>query len=324
MPLSRAEAASEVMWHLVSHDAHGYSQPHRAGDGTTEDVYLSDGECVTIHGGDYDCSEAVRMCYAAVGVLPWDYWDSYTWTGNERSVLLSHGFEEIDVWDAQDGDVLFVPGHTELCIDMDGQRIQAGFRHSEDYDIDGWQGDQTGDEATWSPFDGSEWECAFRYCGPEREDPAPEPVHVETPEEKEAREMQPVTNEGGNVYRLYNPYGGTHHFTTSTAERDALVGAGWKSEGVAWTAKVGKHAVYRLCNNGNGDHMFTTSFDEAKHLADAGWMYEGVPFFASDDGSDVHRLYNPNSGHHMFTTSTTERDSLVGAGWSNEGTAFRA
>ena len=170
MPLTRAQAASEVMWHLVSHDAHGYSQPHRAGDGTTEDVYLSDGECVTIHGGDYDCSEAVRMCYAAVGVLPWDYWDSYTWTGNERSVLLSHGFEEIAVWDAQDGDVLFVPGHTELCIDMDGARVQAGFRHSEDHDIDGYQGDQTGDEATWSGFRPEAWETAFRYVGPERED----------------------------------------------------------------------------------------------------------------------------------------------------------
>ena len=177
MPLTRAQAASEVMWHLVTHDAHGYSQPHRAGDGTTEELYLSDGERVVIHGGDYDCSEAVRMCYAAVGVLEWDYWDSYTWTGNERSMLLSHGFEEIDVWDAQDGDVLFVPGHTELCLDMDGSRIQAGFRHSEDYDIDGEQGDQTGDEATWSPFDGTDWECAFRYVGPERED-EPEPIEI--------------------------------------------------------------------------------------------------------------------------------------------------
>lgn len=38
--------------------------------------------------------------------------------------------------------------------------------------------------------------------------------------------MQPVSNEGGAVFRLYNPYGGTHHFTTNASERDALVGAG--------------------------------------------------------------------------------------------------
>ena len=324
MPLTRAQAASEVMWHLVTHDAHGYSQPHRAGDGTTETIYLSDGEEVTIHGGDYDCSEAVRMCYAAVGVLEWDYWDSYIWTGNEPDVLFAHGFEEISPWDAEDGDVLFVTGHTELCLDMDGSRIQAGFRHSEDYDIDGWQGDQTGDEATWSGFRPEAWERAFRYAGPEREDPAPEPVHVETPEEKEARQMQPVSNEGGDVFRLYNPYSGAHHFTTSAGERDALIGAGWKDEGVAWTAKVGRYAIYRLYNGNSGDHLFTTSFDEAKQIADAGWMYEGVPFMSSGDGPEIFRLYNPNGGIHHFTASATERDSLVAAGWQYEGVSFRA
>lgn len=319
MPLTRAQAASEVMWHLVSHDAHGYSQPHRYGDGTTETIYLSDGEEVTIAGGDGDCSSRAIESYEAVGVDC----GGATYTGNMYRCLLASGnFEEISPWDAQDGDILLTDGHTELCIDMDGERIQAGFRHSEDYDIDGWQGDQTGDEASWSYFDPDDWECAFRYVGPEREDPAP--AHVETPQEKEAREMQPVSNGGGDVHRLYNPYNGAHHFTTSTAERDALVGAGWKSEGVAWTAKVGTQAVYRLYNPGNADHLFTTNFDEGKSCADTGWFYEGVPFFASDDGPEVFRLYNPNSGHHMYTTSATERDALTAAGWSDEGVGFRA
>ena len=43
---------------------------------------------------------------------------------------------------------------------------------------------------------------------------------------KEIREMQPVSNNGGDVYRLYNPDSGTHHFTTSTVERDTLIGNG--------------------------------------------------------------------------------------------------
>ena len=325
MPLTRSQAMSEVTWHLVTDESHGYSQPGRMGDGTEEDVVLSDGETVTVHGGAYDCSECMRV--AVNCALTGAYHDpiTYMWTGSEREDLLAVGFEEISPWDAQDGDILLMDGHTEMVIDMDGRLVQAGFRHSEDYGIDGEPGDQTGNESSYSDFDPSEWDTAFRYCGPEREDtPAPEPVHVETPEEKEARQMQPVSNEGGDVFRLYNPYSGAHHFTTSVAERDALTGAGWQSEGVAWTARVGKYAIYRLYNQGNGDHLFTTSFDEAKACADAGWMYEGVPFFGSDNGAEVYRLYNPNGGVHHFTTSSGERDSLVAAGWQYEGASFRA
>ena len=181
MPLTRAQAASEVMWHLVTHDAHGYSQPARSGDGTEEELYLSDGERVVIHGGDYDCSESVRV--AVNCALSGSYHDPIThmWTGSERDDLLAVGYEEISPWDAQDGDVLLTEGHTEMVIDMDGRLIQAGFRHSEDYDIHGWQGDQTGDESSWSDFDPTDWQTAFRYVGPERED-AP---HIEPIEEKE-------------------------------------------------------------------------------------------------------------------------------------------
>lgn len=325
MQLTRAQAMSEVTWHLVTDESHGYSQPQRMGDGTEEDVVLSDGEVVTVHGGAYDCSECMRV--AVDCALTGSHYEpiTYMWTGSQRDDLLAVGFVEVDLYDVQDGDILLTTGHTEMVIDMDGRLVQAGFRHSEDYGIDGEAGDQTGTESSWSDYDPSDWECAFRYVGPEREDaPAPAPVHVETPQEKEAREMQPVSNEGGDVYRLYNPYSGAHHFTTSAGERDALVGAGWKSEGVAWTAKVGKYAVYRLYNEGNGDHLLTTSFGEAKGCADGGWVYEGVPFFGSDNGDAVYRLYNPNGGLHHFTTSAAERDSLVSAGWQSEGVAFRA
>lgn len=157
--LTYSEMASEVMWHLVTDDAHGYSQPNRMGDGTTEELILSDGTPVYIHGGDYDCSDAVRMSYAAVGVLPED---SYMWTGNERELLLANGFEEISPWYAGDGDVVLTSGHTEIVIDMDGSLIQAGFRHSEDYDIDGEQGDQTGDESSYSVYRPEDWQTAFK------------------------------------------------------------------------------------------------------------------------------------------------------------------
>ena len=179
MPLTRAQAASEVMWDLVNDPANGYSQPGRQGDGTAKTLTLSDGETVEVAHGDADCSEGVRRCYAAVGVLPWGYWDSYTFTGNEADMLTSHGFVEVGLDDVQDGDILLTDGHTEMVIDMDGRLVQAGFRHSEDYGIDGEAGDQTGTESSYSDYDPSDWECAFRYAGPEREDtPAPESVTI--------------------------------------------------------------------------------------------------------------------------------------------------
>lgn len=136
---------------------------------------------------------------------------------------------------------------------------------------------------------------------------------------KEIREMQPVTNEGGDVYRLYNPNNGNHMFTTNISERDALVQTGWTNEGVAWTAHIGQYAIYRLYNPGNGDHLLTTNFDEAKSCVEAGWNYEGVPFMSSKDGADIFRLYNPYSGQHMYTSSSIERDNLCSVGWKAEG-----
>jgi hypothetical protein len=49
--------------------------------------------------------------------------------------------------------------------------------------------------------------------------------------------------EGTPLYRQYNPYvdpnaatnnSGSHNYTTSRTENDALVRAGWKAEGIAW------------------------------------------------------------------------------------------
>ena len=122
---------------------------------------------VKIHGGDYDCSESVRMCYAAAGVLHWNYWDSYMWTGNEAEVLLSHGFAEIAVLSAgkmKRGDVLLKSGHTELYL---GDGVQAGARGDELGGIGygATVGDQTGYELAKSSYRQSQWARAFRYMG---------------------------------------------------------------------------------------------------------------------------------------------------------------
>lgn len=142
---------------------------------------------------------------------------------------------------------------------------------------------------------------------------------------KRRNDLQPVYNSGGDVYRLYNPNSGFHHYTLSLGESDALVAAGWRYENVAWKAqRSAENPVYRMYNPGNGDHLYTTSFDTCANLQDIGWSYEGIPFFTNDDGKPVFRLYNSNSGEHFYTASEGERDSLRNAGWDYEGIAFNA
>lgn len=177
MALTYNQRAAEVMLHLVNHGAHGYSQPHRAGDGTIETVKLSDGTVTTVHGGDYDCSEAVRMCYVAAGVLPRG---CYMWTGNEAALLQSHGFASVGLGDLRVGDVLLRRGHTEMVVSVGGKLMQAGFRISEHRTISGTKGDQTGWESSYSTLNPGAWSWAYRYVGGQPTGAAKATVHDAT------------------------------------------------------------------------------------------------------------------------------------------------
>lgn len=160
MALLKREIAAQVCEHVCGHDAHGYSQPNRAGDGGTERIRLSDGSYVTIHSGDYDCSELVRMCYQAAGVLG-GYWDSYLWTGNQDEVLRSHGFERVPLSSIVRGDVLWRSGHTALYLG--GGLI--GEAHHGDYagGLSGRQGDQDGTEVRIAAYSAASWSRAYHY-----------------------------------------------------------------------------------------------------------------------------------------------------------------
>lgn len=115
---------------------------------------------VAIHGGDYDCSELVRMCYRAVGVLPYG---SYMWTGNELELLQQYGFKQRSLSSPQMGDVLWKEGHTEIYL---GNGMQGGARHG-DYPggKDGRKGDQDGTEVTRSAYRAKDWTVLMRYEG---------------------------------------------------------------------------------------------------------------------------------------------------------------
>lgn len=165
--LSRAEAASQVMEHLIYHDAsHGYSQPNRYGTGGVETFALTDGETVEIQTGDIDCSRAVQVSWGAIGILPLDV--TFT-TRNEREVLRECGFSRVSLEGVRRGDVLYKRGHTEMYL---GNGLCGGARIDESGSTNGiLTGDQTGREVATGYYDPSRWDEAYRYFGPELEEP---------------------------------------------------------------------------------------------------------------------------------------------------------
>ena len=130
-----------------------------------------------------------------------------------------------------------------------------------------------------------------------------------------------------DVLRLYNPNSGEHLYTTSAAERMALVEGGWKDEGGAWVAPARSNTpVWRLYNPNSGEHLYTASSVERSALRDLGWKDEGVAFHSENGHTlGVFRLFNPNAtgvGAHHFTTSQSEHDACVRNGWRSEGVAW--
>lgn len=133
------------------------------------------------------------------------------------------------------------------------------------------------------------------------------------------------------VYRLYNPYTGEHLYSLSDDEKNSLVKAGWKDEGIGWVAPVSsKYPVYRLNNpySADGDHHYTRDTKERDKLVKGGWQDEGIGWYSlseNDEGAlPLLRQYNPygSSGTHNYTLSQDEEDALVKAGWRAEGVAW--
>ena len=134
------------------------------------------------------------------------------------------------------------------------------------------------------------------------------------------------TVQTADMYRLYNPNSGEHFYTANVAEKDNLVGLGWRYEGVGWKAPVSSNTpVYRLYNKNAGDHHYTMSAEEKDRLVSLGWKYEGIGWYSDDEQSvPLYRQYNPNAkaGSHNYTTSKAENDNLVKLGWRGEGVGW--
>lgn len=188
--LSVEERAAQIMEHLCSHSAHGYSQPNRQGVGTGggrgETVTLSDGSTVSISVGDRDCSSASIECYAAQGVDCGGAPD----TGDMRRCMVASGnFEALpaSTWRSpRRGDLLLTErnGHVAMAL---GKGQLGEFLRSENHTIHGQVGDQDGGESVIRGLYDDGWDCVLRYCGPEREETSDEPATE--PEEEEEEDM---------------------------------------------------------------------------------------------------------------------------------------
>lgn len=138
------------------------------------------------------------------------------------------------------------------------------------------------------------------------------------------------------VYRFYNRDTGTHFYTLSVTERDAVIRAfpQFAYEGATFAApsdEAGTAPVFRFYNTRTGTHFYTVSPSERDgiiayypHMA-----YEGAAFRAfAEPGSDgrvaVFRFFNRNTGAHFYTTAEAERDKIVSTypAFAFEGIAF--
>jgi subtilisin family serine protease len=139
------------------------------------------------------------------------------------------------------------------------------------------------------------------------------------------------------VYRFYNVTNGSHFYTSSVEERDAVI-ARWPNiysfEGMAYTLIPYKNSqpLYRFYNRRNGAHFYTASPEERDAVI-ARWSnvfsYDGETYSvtptAEAGAAPVFRFYNRRNGSHFYTASTEERD-MVAARWPDvyqyEGPAF--
>lgn len=173
--------AAEVMEHLCTHDGdspgHGYSQYSRWGDGTFEEITLSDGTKVKIAGGDRDCSAAVIDAWETV--LPGSTAGA-TYTGNMRKELVGTGLWQWhtmgDGYVAQRGDIyLNETHHAAMCISAVPDML-AQFSLSETNGIDGKEGDQTGHESNIKAYYNYPWDGKLVYVGKQPEEKQEQPV----------------------------------------------------------------------------------------------------------------------------------------------------
>lgn len=151
---------------------------------------------------------------------------------------------------------------------------------------------------------------------------------------------QAQTAATSHVYRFWSPkFDNAHFYTTSLAERDALItndnssrGGNWTYEGAAFSAKTDSCApntsVYRFWSQAYRSHFFTSSEAEKATVAqDPNWRYENVAYCAepatSAETQPLYRFFSPTFKKHFYTASQPEKNQLESdPNWTYENVAY--
>lgn len=89
------------------------------------------------------------------------------------------------------------------------------------------------------------------------------------------------SEDGDEVYRLYDPTSGDHILTMAAKEKELLVAAGWNDEGIlTHSDPARRYPVYRLFNPNSGEHFYAARESEVHLLEDSGWINEGISFYS--------------------------------------------
>jgi len=141
------------------------------------------------------------------------------------------------------------------------------------------------------------------------------------------------------VYRFYHRQNGSHFYTSSPRERDAVIAdlaEYYTFEGTAYVVNsidpVNSAPLFRFYNRRNGSHFYTASASERDRviaeLSDT-YTFEGVAYAVSPGparaAAQVFRFYNRRNGSHFYTTSAAEKFAVIrdlGATYTYEGPAF--
>ena len=138
-----------------------------------------------------------------------------------------------------------------------------------------------------------------------------------------------IWNEAGDgripIYRYYNRYTDTHHFTTSLTERERLLNQakGWLDEGTAGYVsrdpQPGLIPLYRWTKAGDPDVSLYTNGGAPS--AGGSWQNQGIEGYVAPGATTevpgmtkLYRLDNKASarGDGLYTTSITDRNALLG------------
>lgn len=192
--MSYANTSVALARHVAMHDAHGYDQGERDGDGTTDKVHVGYKD-FEMHGGDYDCTSLVGEVAYAQGLMS-DGKAHSLYTGNAEEFLGDAGYQKMpyDESKVQPGDVLLrysdpsrEDGHAAIAS---GNGMQIDASHGDGPDgTTGEQGDQDKTEVLERPLQDN-WQVIMR---------PPSGTHFDENEYSKSSEAAASANKAGEA-----------------------------------------------------------------------------------------------------------------------------